>query len=99
MPVRPRPTALLVMDARTFELQIGPEQRGRLADLVDLGDPVHIDELDSAEARTRLAAADVLLTSWGAPELTPDRLDAAPRLAAVLHCAGSVRGAEGISVG
>lgn len=98
MPVRPRPTALLVMDARTFELQVGPDQRDRLAALVDLGDPVALDELDSAEARARLATADVLLTSWGAPELTPERLDAAPRLAAVLHCAGSVRGLVGPAV-
>ncbi|WNB86205.1 hydroxyacid dehydrogenase [Cellulomonas sp. ATA003] len=51
-----------------------------------------VEELDSPAARARLARADVLVTSWGAPALTTERLDAAPGLRAVLHCAGSVRG-------
>ncbi|MFI9077759.1 hydroxyacid dehydrogenase [Streptomyces sioyaensis] len=38
-----------------------------------------------------LAEAEVLLTCWGAPPLTGAVLDAAPRLRAVIHAAGSVR--------
>jgi phosphoglycerate dehydrogenase-like enzyme len=86
------------MDAPTSALQLGPEQVRRLAGLVRLGDPVRLDELDSAAARARLARADVLLTSWGAPTLTAEHLRAAPRLRAVLHCAGSVRELLGVDV-
>ncbi|WP_329400836.1 hydroxyacid dehydrogenase [Streptomyces lydicus] len=38
-----------------------------------------------------LAEAEVLLTCWGAPPLTARVLDAAPRLRAVIHAAGSVK--------
>jgi phosphoglycerate dehydrogenase-like enzyme len=93
-----RPTALLVMDASTFALQFHPEQLARLSRLVEIGSPVSVDELDTPDARARLADADVLLTSWGAPTLDAARLDAAPRLRAVLHCAGSVRGIVGDAV-
>ncbi|WP_298455782.1 hydroxyacid dehydrogenase [uncultured Cellulomonas sp.] len=94
----PRAEALLVMDAATYALQFGAEQLQRLGGLVRLGDPVWVDELDSPAARDRLARTDVLITSWGAPGLTVERLDAAPRLRAVLHCAGSVRGLVGDEV-
>ncbi|UNX53734.1 hydroxyacid dehydrogenase [Georgenia sp. TF02-10] len=80
------------MDPATFSLQFGAAELDRLGTLADLGDPVAVAELDSPGARARLAEAEVLLTSWGAPTLTADRLDAAPRLRAVLHAAGSVRG-------
>lgn len=82
--------ALLVMDQHTFALQFGPEQLARLRALAGAVDVV--DELDTPAARALLAEADVLLTSWGAPALTDERLAAAPHLRAVLHCAGSVRG-------
>ncbi|MFC7404694.1 hydroxyacid dehydrogenase [Georgenia alba] len=87
-----RPTALLVMAPWTFQAQFGEEQLTRLREVAEVGEPVLLTELTSPEARSRLADADVLLTSWGAPTLTPEILDAAPRLRAVLHCAGSVRG-------
>ena len=90
-----RPAALLVMAPDTFALQLGAEQVARLAALVDLGDPVVLHELDTPEALARLADVEVLLTSWGAPALDATRLAAAPRLRAVLHCAGSVRGLVG----
>ena len=93
-----RPEGLLLMDAPTYALQFGTDQLRRLEGLVDLGDPVRLDELDSPRAVARLRRADVLLTSWGAPPLTADRLREAPRLRAVLHCAGSVRGLLGPEV-
>ncbi|BDZ41474.1 hydroxyacid dehydrogenase [Paraoerskovia sediminicola] len=87
-----RPTALLLMDRRTFDLQFHAEQLDRLAGLAQTTDPVCISELDSPQAIALLAQADVVLTSWGAPALTAERLARAPRLRAVLHCAGTVRG-------
>ncbi|GHJ54246.1 hydroxyacid dehydrogenase [Nonomuraea sp. TT08I-71] len=67
------------------------ELRGRLAALARLGEPVQVAELESAAARARLAETEVLITGWGCPPLTAAVLDAAPRLRAVLHAAGSVK--------
>jgi phosphoglycerate dehydrogenase-like enzyme len=83
---------MVVMDRPSFEAHFDPARLNRLGELVALGpDPWH-ETLDSAPARARLAVVDVLVTSWGAPALTSERLAAAPRLSAVFHCAGSVRG-------
>lgn len=86
-----KPQALVVCSRTSFELQFDSAVRAQLASMVTLDDPIWTDELDSPAARARLAKAEILLTSWGAPPLTPARLDAAPRLRAVFHCAGSVR--------
>lgn len=43
------------------------------------------------EDRTLLAAADVLVTGWGCPMLTPDVLRAAPNLKLIAHAAGTVK--------
>jgi phosphoglycerate dehydrogenase-like enzyme len=63
----------------------------RLERLRGLATPAWTDELDSPAARTGLRRAEILVTSWGAPPLTAERLDAAPALRAVFHAAGSVR--------
>jgi phosphoglycerate dehydrogenase-like enzyme len=86
-----RPEALLVMRPDTYRLQFGAEELRRLRALAELGDPVWTDDLDTPHVRARLAETEVLLTSWGCPVLTDERLDAAPKLRAVFHCAGSVR--------
>jgi len=86
-----RPQALLVMRRDTFRIQFGPEEMRRLRSSAELGDPIWSDEFDAPRTRARLAETEVLLTSWGTPVLSAERLDAAPNLRAVLHCAGSVR--------
>lgn len=86
------------MDAETFALQFREPELARLREVADVGDPVRVGELDGPLARRRLADADVLITSWGVPALTAERLLAAPRLRAVLHAAGSVRGFVGPEV-
>ncbi|MFE6765583.1 hydroxyacid dehydrogenase [Streptomyces sp. NPDC057689] len=93
-----KPHALVVMSRPSFEAHFDSPRLRRLAALADIDDPCWTDELDSPAARARLARAEILLTSWGAPELTPGRLAAAPRLKAVLHGAGSVRGLMGDEV-
>ncbi|MEU3663494.1 hydroxyacid dehydrogenase [Streptomyces sp. NPDC032940] len=89
--MRTKPHALVVMSRSSFEAHFDPTRRDRLAALVATDEECWTDELDSDRARARLARAEVLVTSWGAPTLTEERLAAAPRLGAVLHCAGSVR--------
>ncbi|WP_240796565.1 hydroxyacid dehydrogenase [Streptomyces sp. RFCAC02] len=90
-----RPETLVVMDRAWFGVQFGDAELARLGALASLGDPVVTDELDSPAVRRRLARAEVLLTSWGCPPLDAEVLDAAPRLRAVLHAAGTVRGHVG----
>jgi phosphoglycerate dehydrogenase-like enzyme len=90
-----KPHALVAMSRSSFEAHFDRDRLDRLAALVTLGDPLWVDDLDSGTAGARLADVEVLITSWGAPELTADWLAALPRLRAVLHCAGSVRGLVG----
>ncbi|MFG1807715.1 hydroxyacid dehydrogenase [Streptomyces sp. NPDC049040] len=96
--MQPEHHALVVMSRSSFEAHFDRARLARLASLVALGDPVWTDDLDTPEARRRLAEVEVLITSWGAPNLTPSRLAAAPKLQAVLHSAGSVRGLVGEDV-
>lgn len=93
-----KPHALVAMSRSSFDAHFDRGRLERLASMVTLSDPLWTDDLDSRTARARLADVEVLLTSWGAPELTPARLAAAPRLRVVLHCAGSVRGLVGDSL-
>lgn len=50
-----------------------------------------LTEFDSDAALAVLAGAEVLVTGWGAPRIDAAVLDAAPRLEAVLHAAGTVK--------
>ncbi|MFK4089559.1 hydroxyacid dehydrogenase [Kribbella sp. NPDC020789] len=86
-----RREALVVMDREVFAAHFDRARLDRLAALVALPDPVWTDELDSPRVRAQLATAELLVTSWGAPRLTAERLAAAPRLQAVFHAAGSIR--------
>ena len=89
---------MLVMGADTLRTQFGAAELARLAAAAALGDPVAATELSSPPVRARLAAVEVLVTSWGCPPLDEEALRHAPRLRAVLHAAGSVRGHVGQAV-
>ncbi|MDP4505496.1 hydroxyacid dehydrogenase [Nonomuraea turcica] len=86
-----RPPALLVMDPAKFSVQFHEPQLRRLHDLVEVGDPIVTADLDAPSVRRRLRDVEVLVTSWGCPPLTTERLADAPRLRAIFHCAGTVR--------
>lgn len=81
------PRTLLVMSPATFAMQFGPSERERLETVADLVTPTAVAEFDTEH----LAQAEVLITSWGTPEITDAVLDAAPHLRAIIHAAGSVR--------
>ena len=93
-----RPETMLVMGASTLRTQFGAAELARLAAVAALGEPLAVTELDSPRARARLGVAEVLITSWGCPPLDEQALRHAPRLRAVLHAAGSVRGHVGQAV-
>ncbi|HEY0496485.1 MAG TPA: hydroxyacid dehydrogenase [Kutzneria sp.] len=92
------PETLLVMGPDTLSTQFGPEEMARLQAVASLREPIWVDELSSRRARSRLSEVEVLITSWGCPPLDEEVLRAAPKLRAVLHAAGTVRGHVGDAV-
>ncbi|MFD9214493.1 hydroxyacid dehydrogenase [Streptomyces sp. NPDC059544] len=87
------PALLLAMGPGIAERLFTDAHRARLGSLVrtdpylvahDLADP-------PPAVAAALAEAEVLLTCWGATPLDERVLDAAPRLRAVVHAAGSVK--------
>jgi phosphoglycerate dehydrogenase-like enzyme len=63
-----------------------------LAEHTSLSPPPALDDLGTERARRILADTELLITGWGCPPLDESVLAAAPRLRAVAHTAGSVRG-------
>lgn len=89
---RSRPRAALAMSAEVASAVLDTESLAALAALCDLAPLPVLDDLTTPRARSVLADVDLLVTGWGCPPLDTDVLRAAPRLRAVVHTAGSVRG-------
>ncbi|MEI3848877.1 MULTISPECIES: hydroxyacid dehydrogenase [Microbacterium] len=84
-----RPAILFAMPEDFHDRVFDDARRSAFAAVGDvLG---RVEEFASPAARGLLARAEVLLTGWGSPLLDAEALDAAPRLSAVLHAAGSVK--------
>ncbi|WP_314323320.1 hydroxyacid dehydrogenase [Paenarthrobacter ilicis] len=86
-----KPQALLVMNSGTFADQFDSTRMERLAGMVDLGGQPWTESLDEPHLADRLEEVEILLTSWGVPQLNAERLERMPKLRAVFHCAGTVR--------
>lgn len=90
-----RTTAAICMDPAFATTVLPTGLRNRLREFVDLLPDLAPDEIAAtplaAPAREALARTDVLVTGWGCPPLGQAVLEAAPRLRAVVHAAGSVR--------
>ncbi|MEU6274774.1 hydroxyacid dehydrogenase [Streptomyces populi] len=69
-----------------------PDTLARLRELVDVDPSFVAGDFTAARVRDRLAETEILITGWGCPVLDAAVLDAAPKLRAVLHAAGSVKG-------
>ncbi|MFF4168485.1 hydroxyacid dehydrogenase [Streptomyces sp. NPDC001744] len=88
-----RPSLLLAMGRGVDERLLTEAHRTRLAALTRTDPHLVAHDLTAPDERTAaaLAEAELLLTCWGATPLTPEVLDRAPRLRAVVHAAGSVK--------
>src|ERR1700754_485184 len=90
---------MLAMNADSRDRVLVPRVRQRLEAVATVlpvgpgagGAPVGGFLTDPA-IRAALPEVDVLLTGWGCPRIGPEVLDAAPKLQAILHAAGSVKG-------
>ncbi|MEV0638331.1 hydroxyacid dehydrogenase [Streptomyces sp. NPDC050619] len=71
---------------------LDPESLDAFRKVCDLAPLPALDDLTTPRAGELLADIDVLITGWGCPPLDASVLRAAPRLRAVVHTAGSVRG-------
>ncbi|MBX9423416.1 MULTISPECIES: hydroxyacid dehydrogenase [Streptomyces] len=88
-----RPALLLAMGEGIAGRLLTDAHRTRLASLARTDPHLVAQDLTSADPRVTAALADaeILLTCWGAPPLSAEVLDRAPRLRAVVHAAGSVK--------
>lgn len=87
-----RPTTVLAMNASLPQRLFTSESLTRLAEVADVDPDVVLTDVHSADADSALAEAEVLFTCWGVGSLDAGVLDRAPRLRAVVHSAGSVKG-------
>lgn len=87
-----KPRAALAMTPEVVDAVLGPSSLADLAEHCALVPPPALDDFSGERARTALAGAELLITGWGCPPVDAAALAAAPRLRAIVHTAGSVRG-------
>lgn len=63
----------------------------RLAQSCDLLQREPVENLSGPEERRLLGEAEILVTGWGCPMITPEILRAAPKLKLIAHAAGTVK--------
>lgn len=86
-----RPAALFALGAHHLPDLYPPRSMHRLQQLVRIDQTVVAERFDTDDIRAALASSEFLITGWGCPPITAAVLDAAPRLRAILHTAGSVK--------
>lgn len=94
-PAVSRPALVLAMSPSNLPRLLDDTLLARLAAVADFDPNLVLDDLTTATAKRALADAEVLLTCWGCPRVDADVLAAAPRLRAIVHGAGTVKGLVG----
>lgn len=87
-----RPTVVLAMAPVLTGDLFTPALRERLAATATLPDPEPLQRFDDERAARLLPDAEILLTGWGCPRIDAGVLAHAPRLRAIVHAAGTVKG-------
>ncbi|MGW1619457.1 hydroxyacid dehydrogenase [Streptomyces sp. NPDC002172] len=87
-----RPQAVFAMTAQNVPHIFPPEVLARLRECVEIDPTLVVHDFADPRVRETLARTEVLVTGWGCPVLDTAALDAVPKLRAVLHAAGSVKG-------
>ncbi|MFF8418350.1 hydroxyacid dehydrogenase [Streptomyces sp. NPDC015680] len=87
-----RPRAAVAMKPGAATALLDARSLAALDEVCDLADLPALDDFTTDRARAVLADVEILVTGWGCPPLDAAALAAAPRLRAVVHTAGSVRG-------
>lgn len=87
-----RPRAALAMSAEAAERVLDADALDALSAHTELAPLPALDDFATDRAHRVLSATELLVTGWGCPPVDADALAAAPRLRAIAHTAGSVRG-------
>ncbi|WP_306936891.1 hydroxyacid dehydrogenase [Streptomyces phaeochromogenes] len=90
--MRPRPAALFAMTAENVPKIFPPDVLARLGNAVEIDPTLTAGNFTDPRVRDALADTEILITGWGCPHIDEAVLDAAPKLRAILHAAGSVKG-------
>jgi phosphoglycerate dehydrogenase-like enzyme len=69
-----------------------PDVLARLGNAVEIDPTLTAGNFTDPRVRDALADTEILITGWGCPHIDEAVLDAAPKLRAILHAAGSVKG-------
>jgi phosphoglycerate dehydrogenase-like enzyme len=80
------------MAPQAAEAVLNPGALAALRQVCELAPPPVLDDFSTERARAVLRDVEVLVTGWGCPPVDAAVLDGAPRLRAIVHTAGSVRG-------
>lgn len=91
-PAGHRPRAAFAMGPETAAAILDERTLAAFSQVCDLAPPPVLDDFTTDRARAVLADTELLVTGWGCPPLDAAALASAPRLRAVVHSAGSVRG-------
>lgn len=86
------PRAAFAMGPETAEAILDERTLAAFSQVCDLAPLPVLDDFTTDRARAVLADTELLVTGWGCPPLDAAALASAPRLRAVVHTAGSVRG-------
>jgi phosphoglycerate dehydrogenase-like enzyme len=70
---------------------VAPATMARITQLADVDPALVVEDFADPALADVLGEVEVIFTSWGCPKLDSAVLDAAPRLRAIVHAAGSVR--------
>jgi phosphoglycerate dehydrogenase-like enzyme len=88
----PFPHVALAMDPALTEHVLTDWSLDRLASSCTIVDVKPLQNFTDARARQVLRQAEILITGWGCPAITPEVLAAAPNLKLIAHAAGTVKG-------
>ncbi|AKU15636.1 2-hydroxyacid dehydrogenase [Luteipulveratus mongoliensis] len=86
------PNVLVAMSPRVLDDVLTASSRRRLAQVAHVLPIRPVRDLLAPDLAATLGESDVLLSGWGCPPITGEVLAAAPRLQAVVHAAGTVKG-------
>lgn len=88
---RRKPVAAFAMRPDLPALLFSPGDLAALDSILELDVVATIEDFAAVDA-ARLSEIDVLITGWGTPQIGRAELAAMPRLAAIVHAAGTVKG-------
>ncbi|WP_436498771.1 hydroxyacid dehydrogenase [Actinokineospora sp. HUAS TT18] len=91
MTTHPRPRALFAMQPDLVGRLVPAATMARFTQLADIDPTLIATDFATPAVAAVLGEVEVIVSSWGSPKIDAAVLDAAPRLRAVIHAAGSVR--------